>query len=314
MEFVEERVEILDDVRYYKDQYNTIHIDEKWFYMDKVCRKIYLASNEEPPERSVRNTNYMEKVMFLAAVARPRQLTYRPRRGLAPVDWHFDGKIALYPLVEYGMVTRGRTAGRQRVTNLSINAETFENFLVDKLLMDIAHNCPTEMLSEVVFIQLDNATPHRINTDRFNRKCVQIGIDCRLVYQPSQSPDMNICDLSFFPAIQSLYYKTPGVDTVNRLIAAVEEAFTNFDPCLLNRAFLTLFMNYNQILLNEGGNNYKLPHMGKEALENMGELPEKIAVVDANMVANVPDDVIEGMLNDADNFNDMIFEEIDENE
>jgi hypothetical protein len=46
----------------------------------------------------------------------------------------------------------------------------------------------------------------------------------------------------------------------------------------LNRAFLSLLMNYNLVLQHEGSNLYKLPHMGKEKLEKRGELPFSIKV------------------------------------
>jgi hypothetical protein len=99
---------------YYFSQYNTIHIDEKWFYMDKLNRKAFLTKNEKAKTIAVRNKNYIEKVMFLAAVTRPRK--YRPRhtpnRRYADLDddssdddnnnktWYFDGKIGLFPLVK----------------------------------------------------------------------------------------------------------------------------------------------------------------------------------------------------------------------
>ena len=35
----------------------------------------------------------------------------------------------------------------------------------------------------------------------------------------------------------------------------------------------------NQILLDEGGNSYKLPHMGKNLLERQGMLPVSVGVV-----------------------------------
>jgi hypothetical protein len=105
------------DPTMYDAQFNTIHIDEKWFYMDKVKRKVYLTEDEAPPERTVRNKNYIEKVMFLAAVARPMREEWGVVRDQQD-DWYFDGKVGLYPLVEY---TRN-----VNVKNLSITADVFE--------------------------------------------------------------------------------------------------------------------------------------------------------------------------------------------
>jgi hypothetical protein len=173
------------------------------------------------------------------------------------------------------------------------------------------------MLARVIFIQLDNATPHRINPARFNQRCDEIGIDCRLVYQPSQSPDLNVCDLCFFPSLQSLYYKTSGIDNLHRLIAAVLDAFEQYDANKLNRAFLSLFMNYNQIKIHHGDNCYKLDHMGKQRLERIGMLPERIFV--AQDIDEIPNDIFDGMMNGEglhdeieDNDFNMLFDDIDE--
>jgi len=49
-----------------------IHIDEKWFYVDKVTRHFYLSENEGTPYKTTQHKSHLEKVMFLCAVARPR--------------------------------------------------------------------------------------------------------------------------------------------------------------------------------------------------------------------------------------------------
>ncbi|ETM36683.1 hypothetical protein L914_16679 [Phytophthora nicotianae] len=49
-----------------------VHIDEKWFNMYKGVTRYYLAPDEGLPYRSSLNKRYIGKVMFLAAIARPR--------------------------------------------------------------------------------------------------------------------------------------------------------------------------------------------------------------------------------------------------
>jgi hypothetical protein len=51
-----------------------IHVDdEKWFWISKVDKKYLLVDGEEElPYRHVRHKNYMEKVMFFSAQARPQ--------------------------------------------------------------------------------------------------------------------------------------------------------------------------------------------------------------------------------------------------
>jgi len=52
--------------------YNVVYIDEKWFYRTHRNKKYYLANDEERPQRAVKSKNFIEKVMFLAVVTRPR--------------------------------------------------------------------------------------------------------------------------------------------------------------------------------------------------------------------------------------------------
>ncbi|CAN0500274.1 unnamed protein product, partial [Discosporangium mesarthrocarpum] len=55
------------------DMYDWVHVDEKWFYVMKDGRGIYLHPEEDaakPP--GVQNKQFTTKVMLLAAVARPR--------------------------------------------------------------------------------------------------------------------------------------------------------------------------------------------------------------------------------------------------
>jgi hypothetical protein len=104
------------------------------------------------------------------------------------------------------------------------------------------------MKQKRIYIQQDNAPPHRGITNEcqvFKDKCAELQIDCHLVFQLAQSPDMNLCDLSFFPAIQSLYYKMRGIRNLDGIISAVCRAFDIYDPTKIDRGFLLLFMHYN---------------------------------------------------------------------
>lgn len=49
-----------------------VHVDEKWFNHDTKKRVYYLLPDEEHPERHLHSARFIEKTMFLAAVARPR--------------------------------------------------------------------------------------------------------------------------------------------------------------------------------------------------------------------------------------------------
>jgi hypothetical protein len=70
-------------------------------------------------------------------------------------------------------------------------------------------------------------------------------------------------------------------------------------------------MNYNETLKHDGCNKYNVPHMGKERLERLGELPVTLRVWKA--VDDVPDDIFDGIDGD-DNFDvlSMVDELLDE--
>ncbi|CAM9736686.1 unnamed protein product [Discosporangium mesarthrocarpum] len=72
--------------------YDWVHVDEKWFYEMKDGRGIYLHPEEDVPKLPrAQNKRFITKVMFLAAVARPRMIS----DGV----W-FDGKIGIWPIVD----------------------------------------------------------------------------------------------------------------------------------------------------------------------------------------------------------------------
>ena len=66
--------------------------DEKWFYMSKITRTFYLGKDELEPECSGKSSRYTPKVMFLAAIARPRL----DDDG----ECVFVGKIGFCPFIE----------------------------------------------------------------------------------------------------------------------------------------------------------------------------------------------------------------------
>ena len=89
----------------FKGMYNVIHIDEKWFYRTKGTQNYYLAPDEEEPYRSTQSKGFIEKVMFLAAVARPRYDDH----GVMT----FDGKIGIWPFT-YQDFAKRRSPYRER--------------------------------------------------------------------------------------------------------------------------------------------------------------------------------------------------------
>ena len=103
-----------------------------------------------------------------------------------------------------------------------------------------------------------------------------LNLNISIYTQPAQSPDLNVDDLGFFRAIQAFMDRCPTNEF--ELIEAVLEAYANYNYVLINRVFLTLQTCMNRIIEENGGNNYKIPHMGKAAMERAGTLPMVIGV------------------------------------
>ncbi|XP_021775477.1 uncharacterized protein LOC110739318 [Chenopodium quinoa] len=85
------------------------------------------------------------------------------------------------------------------------------------------------------------------------------GFNIQFVFQPPQSPDLNVIDLGLFRSIQSLQNQS-FPNNLDELVTKVQESYEAFNPQV------------------EGGNKYKIPHMNKKKLENLGELPDHVPV------------------------------------
>ena len=155
---------------------------------------------------------------------------------------------------------------------LSVTKDVMRSCLIQKVLPAIRAKWPRDT-EDIVFIQQDNARPHVDPNDaEFLEAASSDGFNIHLSYQPPNSPDMNVLDLGFFRAIQSLQQQE-ALSTVDELVNAIEKAFNELPPQSLNRVFLSLQQCMIVVNKDFGGNNYKLPHMGKENLEKQGPLP-----------------------------------------
>ncbi|GAA0148874.1 hypothetical protein LIER_36814 [Lithospermum erythrorhizon] len=175
------------------DMYNVVHIDEKWFYMTQKNNNYYLHPFEEEPLRTVQSKNFIGKVMFLAAIARPRF----DNDG----NEVFSGKIGIFPFVK-------KEAAQRRSCNRAA---------------------------------------------AFREASFASGYDIRLVCQPPNSPDLNILDLGFFSAIQSLQRKACA-RTFEQLVLAVQKAFEDYPPKKVNHVFVTLQLCIQEIMKFNGSN------------------------------------------------------------
>nr|XP_017233213.1 PREDICTED: uncharacterized protein LOC108207264 [Daucus carota subsp. sativus] len=241
----------------------------------------YLFTDEEEPYRTCKSKNFVMKVMFLAAVARPR------------FDIHgkeiFSGKIGIYPFVTREPARRSsvnRAAGTLETKAMtSVGRDIIRSYMIDKVLPDIRAKWPYGN-RVTIYIQQDNARTHLDPNDaQFCQAASQYGFDIRLMCQPSNSPDLNILDLGFFNAIQSLLYKE-SPKTIDELIDAVERSYQAYPPRILNRIFCTLQTCMIEILKGRGFNKYSIPHIKKNILERQGRLPKQMRC-DAQLIQSV---------------------------
>ena len=127
--------------------------------------------------------------------------------------------------------------------------------------------------TQEIIIQQDNAKPHgRVVRDMMEHEGSKDGFKITLVNQPPNSPDLNVLDLGFFNAIQSLQMRET-MKSIDDLIEAVERSFEGLSHTTLDNSFRTL-QSVMECILKDGGNNtYDLPHKSKAKLEKAGTLP-----------------------------------------
>ena len=110
----------------------------------------------------------------------------------------------------------------------------------------------------------------------FKEAVDEIGLNFTVYTQSPNSPDTNILDLGFFRAIQSFNDHCSANE--EELIKSVEKAYGEYPWQKLNHVWLTLQSCLNMIIENDGGNDYKIPHMGKESMERRGLLPRVLDI------------------------------------
>ncbi|ETO83189.1 hypothetical protein F444_02738, partial [Phytophthora nicotianae P1976] len=124
-----------------------------------------------------------------------------------------------------------------------------------------------------IFAQQDNAKAH---ISPFDPDILAAGLEggwsIRLIFQPPNSPDLNALDLGLFASLQSIQYHLP-IYSIEDLIDAVDDAYMQISTDTIDDIFLTLQACMLCVLEEDGGNHYKLPHLGKAKLRKTNSLP-----------------------------------------
>jgi hypothetical protein len=177
-----------------------------------------------------------------------------------------------------------RPAGTTEWENVNIDHEYYRDLLVNHVFTEIMNKWPVGQWSDPNFkirIQQDGAGGHTKFDDAYLAQALEdLGLTNKVsIYtQPPNSPDLNICDLGLFNALQAEYYDKAPKNEVE-LIKMVEETYADYCYLKINRLFVTLQTVFNGIIAANGGNDYKLEHMNKAKLEREGRLPVAIVAI-----------------------------------
>ena len=264
-----------NDPSKFLDMMDRVHVDEKWFFLSRQRERYLLLPEEKNLKRCVKSKSHITKVMFLCAVARPRFNT-------SANSW-WDGKLGIWPIGGWEPAQRAsknRPRGTLVWKNKPVTKGVYRELLISKLSLAIVEKWPrTDRLSRKIWIQQDGAKSH-INTDdeEFREAIQDQELNAGLYTQAANSPDVNLLDLGFFRAIQSFNDAAPKNE--EELIQSVQDAYTNYPRKRLNQTWLTLQSVFNQIILYNGDNDYDIEHLSKEKLEQAGQLPNVLDVVD----------------------------------
>ena len=211
--------------------------------------------------------------MFLCAVVRPRYDTNKNA-------W-FEGKIGIWPIGKWEPVkwsSKKCPKGTPVWKNQCITQDVYCEYFIQKFLPAVKERWPRN--NARIRLQQDGAKSHILEDDvEFKEAVEEIGLNLTMFTQAPNLPDTNILDLGFFRAIQLFNDDCP--DNEEELIKSVEKAYGEYPLHKLNYVWLTLQSCLNKIIENDGGNNYKIPHMGKESLDRRGLLPEALNVTPA---------------------------------
>ena len=115
-------------------------------------------------------------------------------------------------IVEIGEYTRGPLAGTEKVINVAVTAEVYIKLIKKHVVPAILENMwwhhkdsGTSHAGKPIWVQQDGASPHTTQTTArsllyyssqgfYSRS----GFRMEFVTQPARSPDLNVCDLTFW--------------------------------------------------------------------------------------------------------------------
>ncbi|XP_021773282.1 uncharacterized protein LOC110737223 [Chenopodium quinoa] len=154
-----------------------------------------------------------------------------------------DGKYVIFPFTVQQVAQKSskkRSKGTLETKALqNVNREVIRDMLLIKVIPAIISKWPKSLAKNVV-IQWDNARPHQVPNDaEFMVATTANGFNINFVFQPAQSPDLNVLDLGLFRSIQSLQYQSFPRD-LDELVEKVRDSYDTFNSQVNKYIWVTL--------------------------------------------------------------------------
>jgi hypothetical protein len=208
----------------------------------------------------VQSKSHIPQVMYTAALARPRNSPHS--------NEYFNGLIGTVAHVNYVYAQRNsinRPAGTLLAEPYNITVDSFyEHMTAHDGMLEVIHEAMRRHLGDrQIIVQMDNAPGHvgEGNIHHLQAFCDARGMNMRLIPQPANSPDLNICDLAFFRSLDMRIAEYKATSrTIIDLIDAIQQGYGEYDDEKLNSAYGHLFAVFRKILEFRGGNNFPSPH------------------------------------------------------
>jgi len=263
------------------DHKDTVHADEKWFFMmhdGSVCRVFPDEHGKYTMPKPPRLTHKSRtpKLMFLVANARPRP------------EYNFDGKIGIWYFANVRKAKRSHkaTGTVKGVTDImetyTVDAKVYRQHITGKggvmeaireKMWWYKKGSGKPEAGQEIWLQHDGARPHtaKVNETEYKKNRSKHGFIITVCQQAPQSPDVNIEDIAFFNSLQS---DTSCVSMSNlfELRDAVNKCYEEYPTERLEACWRILNINLRGILESEGDNDYKT-HVGdrKRATKGLEE-------------------------------------------
>ena len=244
----------------YQDEefYQWVDVDEKWFYVQRTHATKRLPEGVECPHETVQHKSHVPKVMFLTAIARPKKGQH-------------DGKVGIWRIAESKKwekkSTSKHTQGEWYDDAVSMNCDRYFEFMTKKVFPKIRTDFARS--TKTIIVQQDGARPHtgKDMVNKLNKEGAFGFPQIKVVTQPAQSPDLNICDLAFFSALAMAVRKIRRGKRsfdIEQLVDDVKEALDAYPSERLEKMWQTKQRAMRRIIECDGWNNYNLHRTAEE--------------------------------------------------